>query len=66
MKGGGGMPKFLLIIIVLFVITTGGTAIARFFDLSFEAYGPYIIWFIGLAIFYFVLPSEVENLFKGV
>jgi hypothetical protein len=66
MKGGGGIPKILLIIIVLFIVTSAGTAISSFFGISFEAYGPYIIWFIGLALFYFILPGESANVFADV
>jgi hypothetical protein len=66
MKGGGGIPKFVLIMIILFIVTSAGTAIASFFGINFEAYAPYIVWFIALALFYFLLPGEVKNLFEDI
>ena len=54
-----------MVVIIIFIVVTAGSAIANFFDISFEAFGPYLVWFIAIAIFYFVLPNWIGDLFKS-
>jgi hypothetical protein len=39
-------------------------AIFDFFDISFETYGNYLMWFIALALFNALLPFTQKNVFK--
>ena len=49
--------KFLLTMSILLIILLSSIFIGKFFDLSIGLFLGYILWFIGLAIFYFILPN---------
>jgi len=55
--------KFLLTISILLIILLSSIFIGKFFDLSIGLFLGYILWFIGLAIFYFILPNEKTSIF---
>ncbi len=44
---------------LVFVLTTAFS----FFGIGFETYGNYLLWFVALAIFYSVLPTETGTAF---
>lgn len=50
---------------VLFIIITVPVAIVifDFFDIKFEVYGNYLLWFIALALFNAILPFKQKNIF---
>jgi hypothetical protein len=50
---------------VLFIIITVPVAIVifDFFDIKFQVYGNYLIWFIALALFNAILPFKQKNIF---
>jgi hypothetical protein len=51
---------------VIFIIITIPVAIVifEFFDIKFEVYGNYLLWFIALALFNALLPFTQKNVFK--
>jgi hypothetical protein len=57
-----------LIYTILFVIFIVPVAIFifDFFDIKFEVYGNYLLWFVALAIFNALLPFKQTNVFEGV
>lgn len=55
--------KFLLTMSILLIILLSSIFIGKFFDLSIGLFLGYILWFIGLAIFYFILPNKKTSLF---
>ena len=66
MKGGGGISTSIIIFCMILIIITTGTAISKFFNISFAAYAPYLVWFLALTLFYYVLPEQVSDIFKDV
>jgi len=50
---------------ILFIIITVPVAIVifDFFDIKFEVYGNYLLWFIALALFNAILPFKQKNIF---
>ena len=55
---------FLLCTILLIIITVPvAIIIFEFFDIKFEAYGNYLMWFISLALFNAILPVKQKNIF---
>ena len=54
-----------LIYTILFITITLPVAgvIFAFFDIKFEVYGNYLLWFIALAIFNAILPYKEINIF---
>ena len=50
---------------ILFIIITVPVAIVifDFFDIKFEVYGNYLLWFIALALFNALLPFKQKNIF---
>ena len=52
---------------ILFIIITVPVAIIifEFFDIKFEAYGNYLMWFIALALFNALLPIKTTNVFDA-
>ena len=58
--------KMISSIVIILVVLLAGSAIANFFDISFAAYGPYLVWFVALAIFFVILPDEVGQMFDSV
>ena len=57
--------KYLYSLFIIIVIMLAGSSIAKFFNISFAAWGPYMIWFCALAIFYILLPAESGKLFTA-
>ncbi len=53
----------LYIILGVIVMTTAISVIFNFLGVEFSSYGNYLLWFIALAIFYIVLPSNNDNIF---
>jgi hypothetical protein len=51
---------------MILIVTTTGAAISKFFNISFAAYAPYLVWFLALTLFYYVLPEQVGDVFKDV
>ena len=51
---------------VLFIIITVPVAIVMFdfFNIKFEVYGNYLLWFIALALFNAILPIQQKNIFE--
>jgi len=51
---------------VLFIIITVPVAIVifDFFNIKFEVYGNYLLWFIALALFNAILPIKQTNIFE--
>jgi hypothetical protein len=57
--------SFLMYTVLFIIITIPVTiAIFDFFDISFETYGNYLMWFIALALFNALLPFTQKNVFK--
>jgi len=55
---------FLLYTILLITITIPvGVVIFDFFDIKFEVYGNYLLWFVVLALFNAFLPYQKANIF---
>ena len=58
---------FLLYTVVFIVITVPvAIVIFAFFDISFEQYGNYLLWFIALALFNALLPMKQKNVFEHI
>jgi hypothetical protein len=56
---------FFLCTILLIIITIPvAVIIFEFFDIKFEAYGNYLMWFIALALFNAILPFKQKNIFE--
>jgi hypothetical protein len=55
-----------LIYTLLFITITVPVAIVifDFFDIRFEVYGNYLLWFIALALFNAILPYKTKNIFE--
>jgi hypothetical protein len=53
---------------ILFIIFTVPIAmfIFDFFDIPFEVYGNYLLWFVALALFNALLPFEKKNVFDDI
>ncbi len=54
---------FLVIISIIVVFSSLGL-IFNSLGIDFAVYGNYMLWFIALTIFYLILPSEENNIFK--
>ena len=55
---------FLLYTILLITITIPvGVVIFDFFEIKFEVYGNYLLWFVVLALFNAFLPYQKANIF---
>ena len=52
----GSLSTLLYSILGICIITAVLTTAFTFFGVGFEIYGNYLLWFIALAIFYFILP----------
>jgi hypothetical protein len=58
---------FLLYTVVFIVITVPvAIVIFDFFEMSFETYGNYLLWFIALALFNALLPMKQKNVFEHI
>ncbi len=47
-------------IALLYILTT----VLSFFGIGFDVYGNYLMWFIALALFFAILPSQGGTLFN--
>lgn len=53
---------FLMYTIIFIIITIPvGMIIFDFFDIKFEVYGNYLMWFVALALFNALLPINQKN-----
>ena len=57
------MNSKLISIISIILITSIGSLLSSFFDISMFIYMPYIIWGIGLCLFNLILESQHKNKF---
>jgi hypothetical protein len=48
------------------VLTPVAIIIFDFFDIKFEVYGNYLLWFIALALFNAILPVKTKNIFGDI
>lgn len=56
---------FFLCTILLIIITVPvAVIIFEFFDIKFQSYGNYLMWFISLALFNAILPFKQKNIFQ--
>jgi hypothetical protein len=56
---------FLMYTVIFIVITIPvAIVIFDFFNIKFETYGNYLMWFIALALFNALLPFTQKNVFK--
>jgi len=58
------MPRILYILGGLILMSTVGKVLAQFFNVDFALYGPYLLWFMTMAIFYGVLPDTKTSVFE--
>ena len=62
-----GYASFILYtLIFISILTPVAIVIFDFFDLKFEVYGNYLLWFIALALFNAVLPVKTKNIFGDI
>ena len=57
------MNKFLRIlgiILILIILTNIIISILGFFQFGLQDYGNYLIWIYAVALFYFILPKEIQ------
>jgi len=53
---------FLMYTVIFIIITVPvGIIIFEFFDIHFEVYGNYLMWFVALALFNALLPINQKN-----
>ena len=58
------MSSFLFYTIIFITISVPvGIIIFEFFDIKFEVYGNYLLWFIAMAIFNAILPYKQISIF---
>lgn len=55
--------KLILTLGVVLVILMVAINVGNFFDLSAGMYLGYVLWFLGLAILYIILPNQRETHF---
>lgn len=58
------MNSTLISIFIMVLITTIGSLLGNFFDISMYIYMPYIIWGIGLCLFNIILEKTHINKFN--
>jgi hypothetical protein len=58
------LNKLLYIIFGIIITVTVFSVVLNFLGVDFATYGNYLLWFIALGIFYLVLPSNDDNIFK--
>jgi hypothetical protein len=56
----------LYTLIFISILTPVAIVIFEFFDLKFEVYGNYLLWFIALALFNAILPFKTKNIFGDI
>ena len=54
---------FLCTILLIIILVPVAIIIFEFFDIKFDAYGNYLVWFIALALFNAILPIKSTNVF---
>ena len=55
---------FLYTLMFIAILTPVAIVIFDFFDIKFEVYGNYLLWFIALALFNAILPYQKKNIFE--
>ena len=59
------MGSFLFYTIIFITISVPvGIVIFDFFDIKFEVYGNYLLWFIAMALFNAILPYQSTSIFQ--
>jgi hypothetical protein len=58
------MPRIVYVIISIILMVTVGQAISTFFGIEFNTYGPYLLWFVAVALFYGILPAQRGSIFS--
>jgi len=62
-----GYANFIFYTLLLISILTPVIIfIFNFFDIKFEVYGNYLLWFIALALFNAILPFKKKNIFGDI
>jgi len=51
-------------LIFISILVPVAIVIFNFFDISFDAYGNYLLWFVALALFNAILPVKTTNIFE--
>lgn len=54
------IAAMIVVICALFYIMS---TLFTFLDIGFNQYGVYLLWFVALAIFFFILPKSKANIF---
>ena len=58
---------FLLYTVIFIIITVPvGIIIFEFFDVKFEVYGNYLLWFVALALLNALLPIKQKNVLNEI
>ena len=60
------MPRILYILGGLIFMSTVGKVLAQFFNVDFALYGPYLLWFMTMAILYGILPEDKKSVFDKI
>ena len=55
--------KSIIPMVVLVTTLISSIYIGKFFNISYGEYLGYILWFIGLTIFYYILPNQRNSVF---
>jgi hypothetical protein len=56
---------FYTILFIIFIVPIA-IFIFDFFDVPFEEYGNYLLWFVALALFNALLPFKQKNIFEDI
>ena len=57
------IPNFVWVLGFIITIVLSTTTIAHFFNIETVNYIGYLMWFVALAIFYALLPSQQKSVF---
>jgi len=60
------IPRLVYSIISIILMLSVGTAIGNFFGFEFNTYGPYLLWFVALSLFYGFLPVTKGSIFSNM
>lgn len=59
-----GITKIIYTLVTVLLLSFIITSMFSFFGIGFDIYGNYLLWFIALAVFYSILPTETGTIFK--
>ena len=57
------IPNFVWVLGFIITIVLSTTTIAHFFNIQAIDYMGYLMWFVALAVFYAILPSQQKSVF---